>query len=298
MESAGTVGDVRRRDERGEASPGPVGVGRRRGKPSPRARAASERERPATKRAGRDTTKAVPPPSAEEMLRRALLAPTPRSRALWARRGLSLRGAIDRSTQAMLLRQLYLAYFEERRFERAAEISEQMVELGVLLDVAHQDAARARQAQGDVEGAIGHLRLAARTGPASRRAFHWWTLGSVYHLAGRHEEAVAALARAARWGTTDKPLYQGHLAVVRCERGERVPELGELIERLAEAPGGQGYGRFVLGHLAYHDRRWDEARRYLEAFVRRSTAGRPALVIALAGEVARARETLATLPST
>jgi tetratricopeptide (TPR) repeat protein len=196
----------------------------------------------------------------------------------------------------MLLRQLYLAYYEERRFERAIAISEQLVMLGVLPDVAHQDAARAKQALGLIDGAIGHLRLAARTGPASRRAFHLWTLGSVYHLARRYDEAIGALTRAARWATTDKPLYLGHLAVVQCERGLKVPGLAALIDQLSEAPAGQGYGRFVLGHMAYYDQRWDEARRHLEAFVRRSTSGRPATAIALGGEIARARETLAAIP--
>ncbi|WP_437286132.1 tetratricopeptide repeat protein [Sorangium sp. So ce406] len=231
----------------------------------------------------------------EEMLRRALGAETPRSRALWARRGLSLRGPLDRTTQAMLLRQLYLAYFETRRFERASEVAEQIVALGVLSDVAHQDAARAKQALGDIEGAVGHLRLAARTGPASRRAFHWWTLGSVYHLARRYDEAIGALTRAARWGTRDKPLYQGHLAVVQCESGRTVEGLGALIDRLSEVPAGQGYGRFVLGQMAYFDRRWDEAKKYLEAFVQRSTSGRAAVAIALGGEIEAARQTLATM---
>src|SRR5262249_33038336 len=152
---------------------------------------------------------------------------------------------------------------------------------GVLPDVAHQDAARAMQAMGDVEGAAGHLRLAARVSPPKRKAFHWWTLGSLYHLAGRHDDAISALMRAARWGTTDKPLYLGHLAVVRCEAGASVDDLAELIDRLAEIPAGQGYGRFVLGQMAFHDRRWGEARRYLEAFVRRTTTGRVALAIAL-----------------
>jgi tetratricopeptide (TPR) repeat protein len=230
------------------------------------------------------------------MLRRALLAATPRSRALWARRALSLRGPIDRTTRAMLLRQLYLAYYEERRFERAMDVSEQMVELGVLSDVAHQDVARAKQALGDIDGAISHLRLAARTAPACRRAFHLWALGSVYHLARRYDDAIGALTRAARWATTDKPLYLGHLAVVQCERGVRVAGLAELIDRLSEAPAGQGYGRFVLGHMAFYDQRWDEARRHLEAFVRRSTSGRVATAIALGGEIARARETLAAIP--
>jgi tetratricopeptide (TPR) repeat protein len=234
--------------------------------------------------------------TAEEMLRRALLAPTPRSRALWARRGLSLRGPLDRTTQSMLLRQLYLAYFETRRFEKAIEISEQLVALGVLRDVAHQDAARAKQAQGDIEGAVQHLRLAARAGPANRRAFHWWTLGSVYYLARRYDEAIGALKRAARWGTRDKPLYQGHLAVAQCENGMDVHGLGTLITRLSEVPAGQGYGRFVLGQMAYFDRRWDEAKKYLESFVQRSSSGRAAVAIALEGELEVARKTLAAIP--
>ncbi len=230
------------------------------------------------------------------MLRRALAAPTPRSRGLWARRGLALRAPLDRTTQSMLLRQLYLAYYEERRFAKAIEVSEQLVTLGVLPDVAHQDAARAKQAAGDIEGAVGHLRLAARSGPASRKAFHWWTLGSVYYLARRYEEAIGALTRAARWATTGRPLYLGHLAIARCASGQRVPRLEDLIARLAEEPAGQGYGRFVLGQMAFHAERWDEARRHLEAFIRRTISGRAATAIALDGEVARARETLAALP--
>jgi tetratricopeptide (TPR) repeat protein len=222
-------------------------------------------------------------------------ARTPRARAIWARRGLASRRRLDRTIQSMLLRQLYLAYYETRRFAKALEISEQNLHLDVLPDVVHQDAARAAQALGDLDAAAGHLRLAARVGPAKRRAFHWWTLGSVYFLAGRHDEAISALTRAARWGTTDKPLYQGHLAVARCAAGEPVPELPALLERLAEVPAGQGYGRFVLGQLAYHAGRPGDARRYLEAFVKRSEGGRAALAIALDGEIALARKTLARL---
>jgi tetratricopeptide (TPR) repeat protein len=222
-------------------------------------------------------------------------AETPRARAIWARRGLAAPKRLDRTTQSMLLRQLYLAHYESRRFDKAREIAEQNLALDVLPDVVHQDVARAAQALGDVEGAAGHLRLAARVGPAKRRAFHWWTLGSVYFLAGRYADAISALTRASRWGTTDKPLYQGHLAVARCAGGEDVPELPSLLERLAEVPAGQGYGRFVLGHMAYYGRRWDEARRYLAAFVERSEGGRAALAIALDGEIALARKTLARL---
>ncbi|HVK71489.1 MAG TPA: tetratricopeptide repeat protein [Polyangium sp.] len=234
---------------------------------------------------------------AEDMLRRALEAPTPRSRALWARRGLATRAQLDRTTQAMLLRQLYLAYYEESRFPQAAAIAEQALTLDVLPDVAHQDAARAKQALGDVEGAAAHLRLAARIGPASRKAFHYWTLGSLFYLHHRYPEAIAAMARAARWGTTDKPLYQGHLALSQLALGQDVDGIGELIERLAVAPAGNGYGRFVLGLLALHAGRPDDARRWLEAFVDRTTSGRRAAAIALRGEVEAARLALARLPA-
>jgi tetratricopeptide (TPR) repeat protein len=222
-------------------------------------------------------------------------AKTARARAMWARRGLSTRAPLDRTIQSMLLRQLYLAQFEERRFRDALATSEQILSIGVLPDVAHQDVARAMQALGDIDGAAGHLRLAARISPANRKAFHYWTLGSVYYLAQRYDDAISAMTRASRWGTTDKPLYQGHLAVVQCASGRPVKDLARLIDRLAEVPSGQGYGRFVLGQMAFYDRRWDEARRYLEAFVRKTTSGRAALAIALDGEVAVARETLARM---
>lgn len=225
-----------------------------------------------------------------------MTARTPRARGIWARRGLACRRRIDATTQTMLLRQLYLAHYEERRFAKALEVSRQAIELEVLPDVAHQDAARAAQALGDLEAAAGHLRLAARTGPPKRRAFHFWTLGSLYFLAGRYGEAISALGRAARWGTTDKPLYQGHLAIARCASGETVEDLDEIMSRLAGVPAGQGYGRFILGQMAFYARRWADARAHLEAFVARSTGGRAALSISLASEIALARDTLARLP--
>lgn len=277
-----------RRREKGSARASASGDRRRAEPPTTRARTV-RRAADAPRRAK------VEAPSAEAMLERAMRAQTPRARGIWARRGLALKGPLDRTTQSMLLRQLYLTHFEERRFRRAIEVAEQIVALGVLPDVAHQDAARACQAAGDVEGAAGHLRLAARNGPPSRKAFHCWTLGSVYFLAGRHAEAISALTRAARWGTTDKPLYNGHLAIVRCAAGEKVTGLGALIERLSEAPAGQGYGRFVLGQLAFHDGQRSAARRWLEAFVKRSSSGRVAMAIALEGEIAMARRTLAAL---
>jgi tetratricopeptide (TPR) repeat protein len=203
--------------------------------------------------------------------------------------------SLDRTTQGMLLRQSFLASYAQGDFARALGLAEQAAAVGVLSDVMHQDAARAAQALGDTDAAVGHLRLAARSAPASRRAFHWWTLGSVLFLAGRHEEAIDALERASRWGTTDKPLYRGHLALAKCHAGRRVRGLPALMAQLAKCPAGQGYGRFVLGQLAFESERFREARAYLEAFVERTTSGREATRLALAGELAMARRTLESL---
>lgn len=195
----------------------------------------------------------------------------------------------------MLLRQLYLAHFEGRDFARAREVASQLIKLRVLTDVAHQDAARACQAEGDFDEALGHLRLAARTSPASRRAFHLWTLGGLLYLRQRYAEAASVLARATRWGTTDKPLYLGHLALAECARGAQPGHLDRIIDQLESAPCGQGYGRFVLGRLCEYAARRADALRYLEAFVKRTTGGRVALGIALEGEVNEALRSLATL---
>lgn len=230
--------------------------------------------------------------SPEEHLQKAVAARSAATRAKYAKLGLAVRSPLDRTTQAMLLRQLYLAHFEARRFGKALEVAEQLVGLQVLTDVAHQDAARASQALGDLAQAAGHLRLAARTSPASRRAFHLWTLGGLLYLEGRHEAAAAALSRAVRWGTSDKPLYTGHLALARFALGDPLVDASDIIEQLELAPCGQGYGRFVLGHLCYHVGRRRDAVRYLDAFVRRTEAGRIALRIALQGELEAAKRTL------
>lgn len=222
-------------------------------------------------------------------------ARTTQARAKYAKLGLSSRAPLDRTTQALLLRQLYLSHYESRRFEEARAVAEQMVELGVLSDIAQQDAARACFALDDHEAALGHLRLAARQGPPQRRAFHYWTLGSLLYLLGRYDEAASALMRAIRWGTTDKPLYRAHLALVRLDAGERPRSLGRIIDELAAASCGQGYGRFVLGLLCARTGRRDEAIEYLRAFVRRTTWEKPRLSIPLERELAVARQELARL---
>jgi tetratricopeptide (TPR) repeat protein len=231
----------------------------------------------------------------EAWLEKAIAARSPRTRAMYAKKGLAWSGPIERTTHAMLLRQLYLSLFEGRRFREAHEIASQALALGVLPDVLNQDAARAALADGDLETALGHLRAAARRGPASRRPFHLWTLGSTLFLAQRYEEAASALSRAARWGTKDKPLYRAHLALARVAGGGAIEDLQETITQLAEAPCGQGYGRFILGHLAYAAGEWAAAKRYLEAFLKRTDSSRPALGIALEGDMRMTRATLAKM---
>ncbi|HWL84197.1 MAG TPA: tetratricopeptide repeat protein [Polyangiaceae bacterium] len=233
----------------------------------------------------------------EDFLRRAMTARSPAGRARYARRGLATTAPLDRTTHAMLLRQLYLSHFETRRFRKAHEIALQAIELDVLTDVLHQDAARAVLATGDLERAILHLRAATRRGPASRRPFHLWTLGSILFLAQRYDEAISSLTRAARWGTREKPLYRAHLVLARIANGEQVLDISDAMLELARAPCGQGYGRFVLGHLAYAAGEWPAARRYLEAFVKRTETGGVARSIALEPEIRMARATIGKMSS-
>ncbi len=232
------------------------------------------------------------PSGPEDYLRKAMAARTRTMRSRYAKLGLSTSDALDPTTHAMLLRQLFLSLFEGRRFKEAHGIASQAIELDVMADVLHQDAARAALAAGDLDSALDHLRTAARRGPASRRAFHLWTLGSTLFLASRYAEAIGALARAARWGLGEKPLYRAHLALAKIAGGNKVTDLQKTINDLAESPNGQGYGRFILGHLAYAAGEWVAARKYLEAFVKRTGAQRPSMSIALEGELRMARATL------
>ncbi len=216
-------------------------------------------------------------------------------RARWAQRGLASHAPLDQTTQAMLLRQLYLSRFESRRFHEALEVALQAASLDVMTDVMLQDAARAALGAGDIEASLTHLRAAARRSPASRRPFHLWTLGSTLFLVHRYDEAIAALTRATRWGTRDKPLYRAHLALARIAGGEPVKDLQATIDELTKAPCGQGYGRFVLGHLAYAAGEWAAAQRYLEAFLKRTGASRPAMSVALEPEIRMSKGTLAKM---
>jgi tetratricopeptide (TPR) repeat protein len=192
----------------------------------------------------------------------------------------------------MLLRQLYLSLLEEKNFEEALAVAEQNLKTGVLKDVVYQDAARACLGLGELERAAGYLRLAGRTGPASRRAFHCWTLGSVLYLAKEFDQAILSFSRAVRWGTTDRPLYRAQLALARRGAGYKGDNLAALYDQLAGVPCGNGYGQFVLGELAYYCGDWERAREHLLAFVKRTTQGRVAMSVALKGELSQARRLL------
>lgn len=234
----------------------------------------------------------APRPTPELLLRKATLARTSGTRAKYAERGLAVSAGLDRTTRALLLRQLYLSHMEARCFDEARLVAEQMIQADIMPDVARQDAARACLGLGERERAVDHLRLASRVSPPARRAFHLWTLGSILYLMGHHREAAGALTRATRWGTTEKPLYLAQAALARRAAGETGIELQELRERLSDAPCGQGYGQFVLGELAHELGDFSAARHYLRLFIKRTTTGRVALAVALSGEISHARRLL------
>jgi tetratricopeptide (TPR) repeat protein len=235
---------------------------------------------------------------AGDFLRKATLAESSGARAKYATRGLATVGD-DRTLRAMLLRQLYLSHMEAERFEPASEVAKAVIELGVMADVACQDLARAYLGLGRHREAIQELRRASRSCPASRRSFHLWTLGSVLYFRGDYAGAAVAFQRAARWGTTAKPLYDAQLLLARSHGGVSLaglPNIADVRLALEEAPCGQGYGRFVLGELAHRQGDWAAAREYLEEFVSRVADGRVALRVGLGAELDRARGLLSTLP--
>ena len=232
--------------------------------------------------------------SASACLERALEAKTPASRARHAREGLV--SLCDVETQGLLLRQLYRGELEGGQFERARAVAEQLVSLGVLPDVARHDAARACQALGALDDAIVHLREAVRVAPEGRRGFHLSTLGSLLYLAGHAREALGPLEDALATKDAADVLVRGQLALARFAAGlidgAREDELDLAYHELVHDRSGEGYGRFVLGELAFARGDRQAAQLYLQAFLARVRRSRPAAQAALAPEVARAQATL------
>jgi tetratricopeptide (TPR) repeat protein len=227
-------------------------------------------------------------------LDRAMKAKTAALRIRHARAGLAS-GVCDGDTQAMLLRQLYLGLLETGEYQDARMVAEQFVSLGVMPDVARHDAARACQALGDVEGAIGHLREAARACPAERRSFHLSTLGGLLYAYGRPAEAAVVLEAALEAPDASAPLVRGQLALARFAAEGDTSELELAYHELLHDRTGEGYGRFVLGELAMarDDRR--AAQMFLQAFLAKAKRARTAAQSALKPEIDRATATLGRL---
>lgn len=227
-------------------------------------------------------------------LARAIKAEAPAEKRDFALRGLAVSDG-DEELDCLLKRQLYLAALEEELFEEALHLAEQMIEIGELGDVARQDAARACLALGDVDAAVGHLRIAGRVSPPSRRAFHDWTLGTVLYLDGRPEDAIPALSRAARWSTTQKPLYEALLGLAQYAAGRGEPDFEYLREQLEDSECATGYGELVLGELSALLDDTLTAQRYLRGFVERVAQSRRAKTLTLAAELEHATELLRKL---
>ncbi len=233
--------------------------------------------------------------TAATLLLRALRATGPEARTALALAGLSRleREEPDEEMEALLLRQLYLGQLEEGDFAAAMETAEDMIELAALGDVARQDAARAALGLGEVDVAVGHLRIAARIAPDSRRAFHLATLGALLRFSGRSEEAISAFEHAVRVATEDRALYQAQLALSEVAAGRpSSQDLATLRTRLESSEHQRGYTLWVLGELCSHVGDEPASRDYFTRFLDRMTHAGRAKALALRGEVALAQGAL------
>jgi hypothetical protein len=120
--------------------------------------------------------------------------------------------------RALLLRQLYLSQMESERFADAEKSARQMLELGVLPDVACQDLARA-------------LERAVRWGTTARPLYHAQLLLARLQNARRPTlRSLAALAQI-RQNLEEAPSGQGYGRFV----------LGELARWQGDAPAARRY---------------------------------------------------------
>lgn len=234
----------------------------------------------------------------EDHLRLALTAESAKHRAQHARAGLAIEDVdLTPDTHVLLLRQLYLAHLEMKQLRKAAHVAEDMVRVGALPDIAHHDCARILFAIGEEEKAIQHQRLASRHAPASRRSFHLWSLATLQHFAGHHEDALSTLRRAERWATRDRPLLRAHAAYVELDGGGVPEDLLDIVRELEGAKCREGYGEYLLGMIAIElgDRR--KAAGLLRAFLRRNAAINPAKALTLREELRRVCTALARIES-
>lgn len=233
--------------------------------------------------------------TAETCLLKALRAATLKQRERWARQGLA-RTSDDPELEALLLRQLYLVALERQEDRLALQLAEEMIELGELGDIARQDAARAALGCGNLDAAVGHLRIAARICPEDRRAFHWATVGALLRFGGRYPEAIQAFSRARRWATQDRTLYQAQLVLTECAASlQPSTQLTQLREHLESLESQHGYTEWVLGELCALLGDRPASRRYLTRFLSRLHEAPRAKYLALQGEIARAKALLQEL---
>jgi len=232
-----------------------------------------------------------------DYLARALRAKLPSERRALAEAGLvrlEQEDDEDPEMEALLLRHVYLAELEEGDLAAALGTAEDMIDLGALGDIARQDAARVAAALGAVDVAAAHLRIATDICPPERRAFHLATLGALLRFAGRLDEAVPVLERAAALAKKDRWLYLAQWALAEKAAGrEPTWDLADVRRGLEGAASQQGYALWVLGELCavLGDRK--AKARYLKSFLGRLEGAPRAKALALAGEVAHAKVLLA-----
>lgn len=243
---------------------------------------------------GRPSQIPTPQKSAEEHLLEAVRATTPDARLRSARAGL-VASPLPADVHVLLERQLYTARIEQRRFRQALEHAQRMIDVGVLRDVGYHDAARVLAALGDLDRAIAMQRIAARVCHPERRSFHRWSLATLQHFAGQPELALATLTRAMRCSTRDRPLLTAHALYVRLDAGLPVRGAEATVARLLASPSREGYGRFLLGMIAFHRGDSRAARAELAAFLARHAHDDLPRAITLREELRRARVALAEL---
>jgi len=236
--------------------------------------------------------------SPEQFLRLALDAGSAQLRARYARQGLAaVPEDLSPDTQVLLLRQLYLAKLEAQEFQKAAEIAQQAAQVGPLRDIAHHDAARALAAAGDLKAAAAEQKKAAEAAPSVRRSFHLWSLATLLAFLGDFDGALDVFDQAEDYADRDLPLIRAHRALVALEAGRAVQGLSEIREQLQHAKCREGYGRYVLGMIAFELGDRAQASIHLRAFLNRNAAADKAKTLTLREEFRRARAALASFES-
>lgn len=228
------------------------------------------------------------PRTPEDWLLTAVRTRDPEEKVLAAKAGLA-KPSIAPDTRVLLERQVYMGRLEQRRFRQALIHANRMIAVGVLKDIAYHDAARVQALLGEFDAAIASQRLAARVAHPERRSFHRWSLATFQHFAGRPDEALATLTRAMRSSTRDRPLLKAHALYVRLDAGLPTRGAESIVASLRAAPSREGYGRFLLGMIAFLEGDSKTARAELGAFLARNEAADPGRGLTLREELRRAR---------